>query len=57
MGAVSGQGTTDRISVKAMQSFRPIMERAGLTGRQVMTQPDKCVTGLEVLRFAFAPGF
>jgi len=49
MMAAFGKGTTDRIAVRAMQSFRPLMQQAGLKPKDVATQPDKYVKGLQVV--------
>lgn len=49
MAAVFGNGKTDRIAVRAMQGFRPIMSRAGVSGKEVATQPDKYVKALATL--------
>ena len=46
IAAVFGQGQTDRIPVRTMQGFRPILDYAGVTSKEVITQPDKYVKAL-----------
>lgn len=46
MSAVFGNGQTDRIPVRAMQGFGPIIKSVGLTGKEVLTQPDKYIKAL-----------
>ena len=53
MAAVFGQGQTDRIAVRALQGFRPIMDRVNVSGKEVATQPDKFVQVLVTLWEAF----
>ena len=49
MAAVFGHGQTDRIAVRAMQGFRQILGLAGVTGKEVATQPDKYVKVLTTI--------
>ncbi len=49
IAAVFGNGQTDRIPVRTMQSFSRIIDQAGVTGKEVMTQPDKYVKALVTL--------
>jgi len=46
IAAVFGKGRTNRIPVRAMQGFRPILRLAGVTGKEVLTQPDKYVKAM-----------
>jgi len=46
MAAVFGNGQTDRMPVRAMQSFGPVLKAAGLTGKEVLTESDKYVQAL-----------
>jgi len=47
VAAVLGNEKTDRIPVRAMQGFAPVLELAGVTPKEIMTQPDKYVNVLE----------
>ena len=38
MAAVFGQGQTDRIAVRALQGFRPIMDRVDVSGKEAGRQ-------------------
>ncbi len=49
MASVFGNGQTDRIPVRAMQSFAPILRTAGLSGKEINTQPDKYVKALSTV--------
>jgi len=49
MNAVFNNKNTDRIPVRAMQGFRPILDIAGLTSKEVLTQPDKYVAALQTV--------
>ena len=49
MSAVFGDGQTDRIPVRAMQSFAPILQTIGLSGKEIHTQPDKYVKALSAV--------
>lgn len=53
VAAVLGNGQTDRIPVRAMQGFRPILELAGVTGKEINTQPDKYVKALATVNEVF----
>lgn len=44
--AVFGKGQTDRIPVRAMQSFRSVLDLAGISGKEILTEPDKYVKAL-----------
>jgi len=44
--AVFGKGQTDRIPVRAMQTFRSIMGLIDISGKEIQTEPDKYVKAL-----------
>ncbi len=46
INAVLGKGQTDRIPVRAMQSFGPLLDLAGVSGKEILTEPDKYVKAL-----------
>lgn len=54
VAAVLGKGETDRIPVVAMQTVRPIVGAAGITGKEVATRPDKHVQALVALQVLLA---
>ena len=49
ISAVFDSRQTDRIPVRTMQSFSRILDQAGVTGKEVLTQPDKYVKALATL--------
>jgi len=49
IASVFGGERTDRIPVRTMQSFIPILGRAGLTAKEVRTQPEKFVKAMATL--------
>lgn len=44
-----GGARTDRIPVRTMQSFIPVLDRAGVTPKEVRTQPEKFVKAMVTL--------
>lgn len=49
MGSVFGGERTDRIPVRTMQSFHPVLEHAGVTPKEARTQPEKFVKAMAML--------
>ena len=49
MNAVFGGGATDRIPVRVLQTFHSVLERAGVTPKEVRTQPEKFVKAMATL--------
>ncbi|MBE0414993.1 MAG: uroporphyrinogen decarboxylase family protein [Dehalococcoidia bacterium] len=50
MAAVFGGEATDRIPVRAMQTLKPALELAGVTGKEVRTEPDKYIKAMVALQ-------
>ena len=49
MASVFGGERTDRIPVRTLQSFIPVLGRAGVTAKEVRTQPEKFVKAMATL--------
>jgi len=49
IASVFGGERTDRIPVRTLQSFIPILDRAGVTAKEVRTQPEKFVKAMATL--------
>jgi len=49
MASVFGGERTDRIPVRTLASFTPVLKRAGVTSKEVRTQPDKFVKAMVTL--------